>query len=86
VEKVNLGWIETSGSSRHGKINRGNNTHSSLSWHFIGFNLSLELEYGSVAENKGNFFLQKLGEIFKFWNFTSELLFKISELFLINAF
>jgi hypothetical protein len=86
VEKVNLRWIKTSWSSRHCKINRRNDTHSSLSWHFIGLNFSLELEYGSIAENKGNFLLQKLSEIFKFWNSASELLFKISELFLLNAF
>lgn len=86
MEEVDLRGVQTSWSCRHCEVNRSNHTNASLSWHLIGLDFSLELEYGSIAENKRDFFLEERSEIFKFRDFASELLFKVSELFLIDAF
>jgi hypothetical protein len=81
-----LGGVEAGGSGGDRVVDGGDDSHSGFGWHFVGFDLSLEFEYGGVAEDECDFFFEEWGEVCEFWNPASELLFEVSELFLIDSF
>jgi hypothetical protein len=59
MEEVDLRGIKTSRSCGDSKVNRRDDSHSSLSWNFIGLNFSLKFKYGSVTENESDLLLEK---------------------------
>ena len=86
VEEVDLGGVETGGSWRDGEIYGGNSSDSGFGGNFVGFNLSLEVVDGGFSEDEGDFLLEEGSEDFKFWDFSSILLFKMFEFIFIDAF
>lgn len=86
VEEVDLGGIETSGTSRGGEIDGGDDSDSGFSGHLVGFDLDSELMDGGIAEDDCHLFLDEGGEDGKFWDLASELLFEGFELILGDAF
>lgn len=85
VEEVNLWGVKTSGSSGDGKIDGWDDTDSGFSWDFVGFDFVSEFVDWGVTENECDFLLKEGNESLKFWEFATELLLEMSELFLVNA-
>ena len=85
MEEVDLRWVKTCWACRATEIDGGNDSYSSFSWDFVSFNFKSELMDGSISEDKCDLILKKRDEGVKLGNFSSELLFKMLELFSFNS-
>jgi hypothetical protein len=85
VEKVDLGWIQTSWTSNYSVVNWGKGSDSGFSGDFVGFNFLFKSEDWGITENECNFILEDWGEDLEFRNFSSVLL-EVFELLTLNAF
>lgn len=86
VEEVDLRGVETGGSGGNAEIDGGNDTDSGFSGDFVSFDLSLQVVDGGLGEDEGDLLLEKGNEDAELRNFSSELLFEMLELILLDAF
>lgn len=85
VEEVDLWGIKSSRSSGNWEINGGNGTDSCFSGDLVSLNFASELMDWGVSENKGDFVLEQVIKGLEFRDFSSELLFEVSELLFFDA-
>lgn len=85
MEEVDLRWVKTSRSRRDGEINGRNGSNSCFCWHFVGFNLSLEVINRCFSEDECDFLLEERNEDTEFRNFSSILFFKVREFFIFDS-
>lgn len=85
VEEVNLGGVQTSGTSGDGEIDGGKHTDSGFSGDFVGFDLALEVIDGGVGEDESDLLFHEGDKGIELGNLTAELLLKMLELILFDA-
>ncbi len=85
MEKVDLRWVKSCWACRAAEIDGGNDSYSCFSGDFVSFNFKSELMDGSISEDECYLILEEWGEDVKLGNFSSELLFKMLELFSFNS-